>query len=55
MSNCSPNRRGQGHLTHFYALHLDSFATASRWCIDVVNKTQAALVDYTYNGRARRG
>jgi len=54
--NCSPCGRGQGHVTHFYILDLENFATASLHCIDVVNKlVDGQLVDYTYDGRARRG
>jgi len=43
-------------VTHFYILDLENFATASLHCIDVVNKlADGQLVDYTYDGRARRG
>ena len=40
MCNCSPSGHGQGHATHFYTLDLENYATASRWCIGLVNKTR---------------
>ena len=46
--------RGQGHLSNFYILDLENFATASRQCTGVINVV-VQLVDYTYDGRVRRG
>ena len=31
MSNCSPSKRDQGHVTHFYILDLENFAIPSRY------------------------
>ena len=43
--------RGQGHVSNFYILDLESFAKES-----AINKlVDGQLVDYTYDGRARRG
>ena len=45
--------RGQGHVV---ILALENFATASRRRIGVINKlVDGQLVDYTFDGRARRG
>jgi len=46
--------RGQGHVSNFYILDLENFATTSRMCTGVIN-VDGQLVDYTYDGRARRG
>ena len=43
--------RGQGHVSQFLHLDLENFATASHQCTGTISK----LVDYTYDGRARRG
>ena len=48
--------RGQGHVSNFYIVDLENFATASRRCTGVINKlVDGQLVDYTYDDRARRG
>jgi len=40
--------RGQGHVSNFYILDLENFATANRRCIGVVNKlVDGQVVDYT--------
>ena len=31
MSNCSPSKRDQGHVTHFYILDLENFAIPRRY------------------------
>ena len=31
MSECSLSGRGQGHVSNFYIVDLENFATASRW------------------------
>ena len=35
-----PKWAWSGHVTHFYILDLENFATASRWCNGVVNKNR---------------
>ena len=57
MSDCPPSGRDQGHVSNFYIWDLEeNFTTASRWRIDVIKKlVEGQLVDYTYDGRARRG
>jgi len=48
--------RGLGHVCNFYILNLENFATPSCRCIGVINKlVDFQLVDYTYDGQARRG
>jgi len=48
--------RGQGHVSELYILDLENFATASRRCTGVINEVvDGQIVDYTYDGRARRG
>jgi len=48
--------RGQGHVSNFYILDLESFAKESDRCISAINKlVDGQLVDYTYDGLARRG
>jgi len=54
MTGCPLSGRGQGHVNNFYILDLGNFATASRRCTGVIN-VNGPLVDYTYDGRARRG
>ena len=54
MTDCPPIRHGQGHVSNFYILDLENFATASHQCIGAVSKLiDGQMVDYTYNGRAR--
>jgi len=56
MKNHPWKGRGQGHVSNFYIFDLNNFATASCRCIGVINKlVDGQLVDYTYDGRARRG
>jgi len=56
MTNCPLSGRGEGHVSNFYILDLDNFATASHQCIGVINKlVDSQLVDYTYDGRVHRG
>jgi len=46
--------RGEGHVSNFYILDLENFATASRRCIGMINKlVDGQLIDYTYDCRAR--
>ena len=54
MTGCPLSRRGQGHMSNFYILDLEHFATASRRCTGVIN-VDGQLVDYTYYGKVRRG
>ena len=43
-------------MSNFYILELEKFATAIRRCIGAINKlVDGQLVDYTYDGRSRRG
>jgi len=54
MTDCPQSGRGQGHVSNFYILHLENFATASLPSISAINKIVDGLfVDYTYDGRAR--
>ena len=56
MTDCPISGRGQGHESNFYTVDLENFATASRRYTGVINKlVNGQLVDYTYDGRARRG
>jgi len=41
-------------VSNFYNVDLEKFATASLRCTGVIN-VDDQLVDYTYDGRARRG
>jgi len=56
MTDCPLRGRGQGHVISFYILDLENFAIASRRCIGAINElVDGQLMDYTYDGRARRG
>jgi len=44
MSECSLSGRGQGHMSNFYIVDLDNFATASRrYTGDIHNSTVVGL------------
>jgi len=44
MSECSLSGRGQGHVSNFYIMDLENFATASRWYTgDIDNSTVVGL------------
>ena len=44
MSGCSPSGRGQGHVSNFYIVDLENFATASRrYTGDIHNSTVVGL------------
>jgi len=44
MSECSLSGRGQGHVSNFYLVDLENFATASRWYTgDIHNSTVVGL------------
>jgi len=44
MSECSLSGRGQGHVSNFYIVDLENFATASRWYTgDIHNLTVVGL------------
>jgi len=50
MSECYLSGRGQGHVSNFYIVDLDNFATASRRYIgDIHNSSVVGLFLY-YNG-----
>jgi len=56
MSECPLRGRGQGHVSNFYIVDLENFATASHRCTAVINElVDDQLVDYTNDGRVRRG
>jgi len=46
MSDCPLSRRSQGHVSNFYILDLENFATASHRCTGVIN-VDGQLVDST--------
>ena len=39
MSECFANGRGQGHVSNFYIVDLENFATASRWYTGYIHKS----------------
>jgi len=44
MSECSLSGRGQGHVSNFYIVDLENFASASRWYTgDIHNSTVVGL------------
>jgi len=44
MSECSLSGRGQGHVSNFYIVDLENFATASRGTIQVMYTTRPSSV-----------
>ena len=55
MTDCSSSGRGQCHVSNFYIMDLENFATESRRSTGVFNElVDGQHVDYTYDGRARR-
>ena len=49
MSECSLSGRGQGHVSNFYIVDLENFATASRrYTGDIHNLTVVGFVYDTY-------
>jgi len=56
MTDCPLSGHCQGHVSNFYILVLENFATASHWCTGVINELlEGQLVDYTYDGREHCG
>ena len=56
MTDCPLSGRGQGDVSIFYILDLENVATASLGVLVLSTKlVDGQLVDYTYDGRARRG
>jgi len=56
MTDCPLSGRVQGHVSNFYILDWENFATASLLCTDVINKlVNGQHVDYTYSVQVRRG
>ena len=57
MTDCPLIGRSQGHVSNFYILDLENFATASCRCTDVINElVDGQLVElHTHVGRARCG
>jgi len=48
MTYCRLSGSGHGHVSTFYILDLENFATASHRCIGAINKlVDGQLVDYT--------
>jgi len=55
MTDCPLSGRGQGDVSIFYILDLENVATASLGVLVLSTKlVDGQLVDYTYDGRARR-
>ena len=54
MIGCPISGRGQCHVSNFCILDLENFARASHRCTGIIN-VDGQLVDYTYDGKARRG
>jgi len=51
MSECSLSGRGHGHVSNFYIVDLENFATASRrYTGDIHNSVRSRFVYDTYNG-----
>ena len=49
MSECSPSGRGEGHMSNFYIVDLENFATASRQYIgDIHNSVRSRFVYDNY-------
>jgi len=49
MSECSPSRRGQGHVSNFCIVDLENFATASRrYTGDIHNSVCSRFAYDTY-------
>jgi len=49
MSECSSSGRGQGHVSNFYIVDLENFATASRrYTGDIHNSVRSRFVYDTY-------
>jgi len=56
MTDCPLSGHCQGHVSNFYILVLENFATASRRCTGVINELlDGQLVDYTYDSRVHCG
>ena len=54
MSDCFPSGRGQGHVSNFYIVDLENFATASRrYTCDIHNSTVLGLL-MTPTGQRKR-
>jgi len=50
VTDCPLSGPGQGHVSNFYIVDLENFATASRRCTGVINElVDGQLVDYTYD------
>jgi len=50
MSECSLSGRSQGHVSNFYIVDLENFATASRrYTGDIQNSVCSRFVSDTYN------
>ena len=56
MSECSLSERGQGHVSNFYIVDLENFATSSRrYAGDIHNSTAVGLLMTPKATRMRHG
>ena len=49
LSECFLSGRGQGHLSNFYIVDLENFATASRWYTGDIRRTQLDRRRFVYD------
>ena len=54
MSECSLSGRGQGHVSSFYIVDLENFATASRWYTGDIHNSSVVGVFMTPIGQWKR-
>ena len=55
ISECSLSGRGQGHVSNFYIVDLENFATAScRYTVDIHNSTVVVFYDTYKTKKATR-
>ena len=54
MSECSPSGRGQGHVSNFYIVELENFATASRLYTGDVHNSSVVGLFMTPIGQRKR-
>ena len=54
MSECSLSGRGQGHVSNFYIVDIENFATASRRCTGDIHNTTVVGLSMTTIGQWKR-
>ena len=54
MSECSLSKRGQGHVSNFYIVDLENFATASRQYTDDIHNSSVVGLFMTPIGQWKR-